>query len=71
MALKYNVDWSLVWKRLEYLVLEPFGKDVLFSIIHNIVPSKERLFSKMHMVNSLNCMLCGVRESNTHILLFG
>ena len=31
---KYNVDWSLVWKRLEYLVIEPFAKDVLFSIIH-------------------------------------
>ena len=64
---KYNVDWSLVWKRLEYLVIEPFAKDVLFSIIHNIVPNRERLFTKMHMVNSPNCMICGVKESNTHI----
>ena len=37
------------------------------SIIHNIVPNRERLFSKMHLVNSPNCMVCGLRESNTHI----
>jgi hypothetical protein len=29
--------------------------------------SRERLFSKMHLVNSPNCMVCGVKESNTHI----
>ena len=64
---KYDVDWSLVWKRLDYLFLEPVGREALFSIIHNIVPNRERLFSKMHFVNSSNCMVCGVGESNTHI----
>ena len=67
VVFKYDIDWSLLWKRLEYLVLEPVGRDVLFSIIHNIVPNRERLYTKMHMVNSPNCLLCGVRESNTHI----
>ena len=64
---KYDVDWQLVWKPLGFLVLEPFGRDALFSIIHNIVPNRDRLFSKMHLVNSPNCMVCGLRESNTHI----
>ena len=48
-------------------MIEPFAKDVLFSIIHNNVPNRERLFTKMHMVNSPICKLCGVREFNTHI----
>ena len=64
---KYDIDWSLVWKRLEYLVLEPSSRDVLFSIIHNIVPNKERLFTRMHIGNSPNCLLCGMMETNTHI----
>ena len=67
IVFKYDVDWSLVWKRLDYLVLDPLGREALFSIIHNIVPNRERLFTKMHLVNTPNCLVCGVRESNTHI----
>ena len=67
VVFKYDIDWELVWTRLEYLVLEPNGREVLFTIIHNIVPNKERLFTKMHMVNSPNCLVCGVREDNPHI----
>ena len=67
IVFKYDVDWSLVWKRLEYLFLDPLGREALFSIIHNIVPNRERLFTKMHLVNTPNCLVCGVRESNTHI----
>ena len=50
---KFNIAWQLVWERLEYLVLEPVGQEVLFTIVHNIVPNRERLYSKLHMVNSL------------------
>ena len=64
---KYDIDWQLVWERLEYLVLESSCQEVLFSIIHNIIPNRERLYTKMHMVNSPNCMECGVREDNAHI----
>ena len=67
IVFKYDVDWSQVWKRLEYPVLEPIGREYLFSLIHNIVPNRERLFSKMHLVNSPNCLVCGVRESNVHV----
>ena len=67
VVFKYDVDWSLVWKRLAYHVLEPVGREVLFSVIHNILPNRERLFSKMNLVNSPNCLVCGLSESNTHI----
>ena len=64
---KFNIDWELVWDRLAYHVLEPVGREVLFTIVHNIVPNRERLYTKMHMVNSPNCLVCGVREDNTQI----
>ena len=64
---KFNIDWQMVWDRLGYLVLEPVGREVLFTIVQNIVPNRERLFTKMHMVNSPNRMVCGVREDNVHI----
>ena len=67
VVFKFNIDWQLVWERLEYLVLEPTGREVMFSIVHNIVPNRERLYTKMHMVNSPNCLVCGVREDNVHI----
>jgi hypothetical protein len=51
---KFNIDWQLVWERLAYLMLEPAGREVLFTIVHNIVPKRERLYTKMHMVNSPN-----------------
>ena len=57
---KFIFDWQLVWERLAYLVLEPAGKEVLFTIVHNIVLNRERLYTKMHMVNSPNCLMCGL-----------
>jgi hypothetical protein len=67
VVFKFDIDWQLVWKRLDYLVLGPMSREALFCIIHNIVPNRERLFSKMHLVNSPNCLVCGLLESNTHI----
>ena len=64
---KFVVDWALVWERLDYPVLEPQGREALFSIVHNIVPNRDRLHTKMNMVNSPNCLVCGVREDNTHL----
>ena len=67
VILKYDVDWSLVWKRLNSPSLDSLAREVLFSIVHNIIPNRQRLFSKMNMVAHPNCLLCGVVEDNTHI----
>ena len=64
---KFHVDWALVWERLDYPVLGSQAREALFSIVHNIVPNRDRLHSKMNMVNSPNCLVCGVREDNTHL----
>ena len=66
---KFEVDWSLVWERLGNLSLDPTAKDYLFSIVHNIVPNRLRLYSKFNMVNSPNCLICGVEEDNTHLFM--
>ena len=64
---KYDVDWPLVWERLGAVSLDPLPKEHLFSIVHNIVPNRDRLFRKMNLVNSPHCMVCGVIEDNVHI----
>ena len=64
---KYEVEWTLVWDRLDSPVLDPLAREYIFMIVHNIVPTRERLYMKMHMVNSPNCVLCNVREDTTHM----
>ena len=67
VVFKFDIDWPLVWERLQNLSLEPSAREYMFSIVHNIVPNRDRLYSKMNMVNSPNCLVCGVREDNTHM----
>ena len=57
VVFKFDVDWSIVWRRLASPVLEPEGREKLIMIVHNIVPNKERLFEKFHMVTSPHCGL--------------
>ena len=66
---KFAVEWSVVWKRLDSPVLDPLAREYFFMIINNIVPNRERLFMKMHMVNSPQCVVCHVREDNTHMFM--
>ena len=66
---KFDVEWKIVWERLDSPVLDPFARECLFMIIHNIVPSRERLYLKMNMVNSPNCVVCHGREDTTHIFM--
>ena len=67
IVFKFEVDWSTVWERLDSPCLEPLARETLFCIIHNIVPNRERLYMKMNLVATPNCLICGVREDNTHI----
>ena len=64
---KYDIDWNRVWVHLQSAMLEPRGKEILFMIIHNIVPNRDRLFSKFNMVPNHNCVQCGVLHDNVHL----
>ena len=65
--LLWVIDWQLVWERLENPVLDPLAREYIFMIVNNIVPTRERLYMKMHMVDSPNCVVCNVREDITHM----
>ena len=56
----YDIQWEQV--------LDPLARDtlLLFTIIHNIVPNKERVH-RFHMIASPNCFTCGVIANNVHI----
>ena len=41
---KHDLNWTLVWKRLKSDVHDSTAKDILFRIIHNILPNRQRLF---------------------------
>ena len=69
IMIKISADWPTVWSRLDSPVLDSLAREYLFIIINNIVPNRERLFMKMHMVNSPNCVVCHVREDNTHMFM--
>ena len=62
-----EVDWRRVWSRLENPVLEPEGRDLLYSLINNILPINVREF-RMGLRASEMCIYCpSEREDNTHI----
>ena len=67
VVFKFDCDWSLVWSRLNSPLLEPGAREALFLVVHNIVANRERLFDKMNMVASPNCLTCGIREDNMHL----
>ena len=66
VVFRFDIQWELVWIRLQNPVLEPLARDTLFTIIHNIVPTKERIH-RFNMVASPNCTSCNVIADNVHI----
>ena len=43
-----------------------YERYTIFMIVNNIVPTRERLYMKMHMVDSPNCKLCAVQCDGGH-----
>ena len=64
---KYDIDWNRVWGNLQSAMLEPRGREILFMIVHNIVPNRDRLFNKFNMVPSHDCVHCGIIHDNVHL----
>jgi hypothetical protein len=62
---RYDINWEIVWKRLEDPVLDTKGREILFMLIHNIIPNRERLF-RLNQVDNSRCVSCRVVEDNVH-----
>jgi exonuclease III len=67
ISVKFKLDWDLVWRRLGSPVLSSLGRDVMFVIIHDIYPNKDRLF-RLNQHPTGNCPSCrGCGEDNLHL----
>lgn len=59
--------WQLIFSRLSNEVICPEGRDLLFSIVHNVYKTKSRLF-RMNKHPTGNCTLCrGELEDCVHL----
>ena len=64
---KLDADWTQVWKRLQSPMLEPKAREILFMLIHNIIPNRDRLCNKFNKAATPNCLACGVLHDNVHL----
>ena len=58
VVFKYDdLPFDLIWKRLENPIMERPAQEIMFKIIHNIVPNRERFFSfGTHLVSHPWCL---------------
>ena len=51
---KYDLPWDTVWSRINHPVLSLYQRELLFMLVHNILPTRERL----HRLNQADNNLC-------------
>ena len=57
-----NLPWNDIWQRLNHPVLTSKTRDIMFLVIHNILPTRDRLH-RMNMSNTDSCKkLDGVED---------
>ena len=61
-----NIEWPRIWKNLWTAPVTDSTKTIWYKIIHDIVPTKERLH-KIHIVPTENCRHCD-RDTLVHRL---
>ena len=57
-----NLDYSLTWSRLNSSVVDARARDVMYLMIHNKLPVKERLF-RIRLKNDPYCMACATKTT--------
>ena len=61
VVMESNRDYSLAWKRLHNPVVDSKSRDVLFLLLHNKLPVKERLF-RIGVKHDPYCLKCAGAE---------
>ena len=51
---KHDVPWEKVWERINHPVLEVKQREMMFLVVHNILPTRERLL-RLNQVDSDQC----------------
>lgn len=63
---KYNLPWDLVWKYINNPVLDVYQRELLFMLVHNILPTRERLF-RLNQADNAVCSEGDGVESVEHL----
>ena len=63
-----SLPWPLIFGRISFPVLSPASKDLMFIVINNIYPNKQRLI-RLYQHPTGNCAICRVQEGNLHLFL--
>ena len=62
-----QVDWNLVWKNLHTAPISETLKSAWYNIIHDLIPTKERL-AAIHLADSNLCDKCAKTDTLIHRL---
>jgi len=62
-----TIDWNRIWRNLRVSWVSEDRQSTWYSVIHDIVPTNERLFA-MHLVDTASCRQCGRPETLLHRL---
>ena len=62
-----NIEWPRIWKNLLTAPVTDSTKTTWYKIIHDIVPTKERLH-KIRIAPTENCRLCDRKDTLLHRL---
>ena len=67
-----DLEWTTIWKLANQKGLNPDEKSFLFCLLHDLLPTQERLFRfQMRNTPNPNCILCSENEAAnlTHTLI--
>ena len=69
VVMESNRDYSIAWRRLHSPVVDCKAKDILFLLLHNKLPVKERLF-RIGLKHDPYCVKCAGAEINDIVHFF-
>ena len=61
-----DLPWEDIWRRLNRPVIDSPVKDILFMVIHNVLPTRDRLY-KLRKCNSSQCTAGDGEEDVEHL----
>ena len=69
VVMESNRDYSIAWRRLHSPIVDCKARDVLFLLLHNKLPVKERLF-RIGLRHDTYCIKCAGAEINDIVHFF-
>ena len=61
-----DLPWETIWKNINHPVLDVKQRELLFMLVHNILPTRQRLF-RLNQAQDVNCLEGDGEESIEHL----